>query len=80
PPAVDPPDGDPGDPAGDPAVAPPNPSRLWSDTDWSLPRDPLERAVDAPGDEPRDEQSGDAPSGTPPLGDDPAGDDPPGRS
>ena len=80
PPAVDPPDGDPGDPGGDPAVAPPNPSRLWSDTDWSLPRDPLEQAVDAPSDEPRDEQSGDAPSGVPPLGDDPASDDPPGRS
>jgi hypothetical protein len=67
PPTVDPQGGDPTDPtdAADPAGAPPSPSRLWSDTDWSLPRDPLDQAVDAP----RDEPSGDAPTGDdPPSG------------
>jgi len=52
PPAVEP-------PGGDPAVGPPSPSRLWSDTDWSLPRDSLDQVAGEPGDAPGDERTGD---------------------
>jgi hypothetical protein len=40
---------EPGSDAGDPTPAPPSSSRLWSDTDWSLPRDPLDQTADEPG-------------------------------